>query len=248
MEYMSYGGPGTLDDRCAPCSAGCGPAGNPMLDTVKSNIYSKLDDYLGADDAACSLGAAKDRFQRNYLVDMIGHQQYGNVSQIAEQTNLSREHCSRLIKGFELSDLVDHHRIEGDYQGFSLDAPVLDQYNSHQKVYDAVDAALSPYSQILKDDLVSQLRSDTVMQFSGEAHVDYLSHGVFETRKSQGDFDYKTALSEFESTYIADTMQRMGYDKAATADALDVDMRTLERKMQQFSILENMDVANGTPV
>ena len=175
---------------------------------IKENISSNLEfRLLVTVDLSKPFKQAKKDFLKNYLNDILTLS-LGNISLAAKRAQLHRRHLHRIINNLDIDPSVHKKEL------------LKPQEYLKENVHNIIEDTLSHFDE---DDKIRQIYSN----------LDDISVVI---SKNIGPVSYDEALELFEKEYIEKALKDNNYNISETADAIDMNERTLYRKLSRLNI------------
>ena len=150
---------------------------------------------------------AKKDFLKNYLNDILTLS-LGNISLAAKRAQLHRRHLHRIINDLEINPSTHKKEL------------LKPKEYLRENVHNIIEDTLSNFEE---DDRIRQIYSN----------LDDISLII---SKNMGPVSYDEALELFEKEYIEKALKENNYNISDTADAIDMNERTLYRKISRLNI------------
>ena len=176
---------------------------------VKEDISSNLEfRLLVTVDLSKPFKQAKKDFLKNYLNDILTLS-LGNISLAAKRAQLHRRHLHRIIINLDIDPNVHKKEL------------LKPQEYLRENVHNIIEDTLANFDD---DDRIRQIYSN----------LDDISVII---SKNMGPVSYDEALELFEKEYIEKALKENNYNISETADAIDMNERTLYRKLSRLNIV-----------
>ena len=176
---------------------------------VKEDISSNLEfRLLVTVDLSKPFKQAKKDFLKNYLNDILTLS-LGNISLAAKRAQLHRRHLHRIINDLDIDPNVHKKEL------------LKPQEYLRENVHNIIEDTLANFDD---DDRIRQIYSN----------LDDISVII---SKNMGPVSYDEALELFEKEYIEKALKENNYNISETADAIDMNERTLYRKLSRLNIV-----------
>ncbi|MBT7903698.1 hypothetical protein HN587_07580 [Candidatus Woesearchaeota archaeon] len=208
----------------------------------KAVLAKGLEDvaYESAKGKPYTLDTARQRFENYFFKDQL-RDNYGNISQVARQTGVNRRTIHRKVKEHGLEGFVDAYRPQKDDE-LNLESQTKSLFDE-QKVASALKQTLGDYKGSLHPNVYSPIEqnvSGLAKQLTTELNGQ--NYGITRDEKISSIYsgiqtaDFKEAKNQFEKEFIYGTLAETGFDKQKTAEYLDIDLRSLNRKISDLGI------------
>ena len=176
---------------------------------VKEDISSNLEfRLLVTVDLSKPFKQAKKDFLKNYLNDILTLS-LGNISLAAKRAQLHRRHLHRIINDLDIDPNVHKKEL------------LKPQEYLRENVHNIIEDTLSHFDE---DDRIRQIYSN----------LEDISVII---SKNMCPVSYDEALELFEKEYIEKALKDNNYNISKTADAIDMNERTLYRKLSRLNIV-----------
>jgi len=228
----------------------------PPFSEISTGFAEGLTDLVYdqcAQESFPSRGEAIEYFNRNFMEREITRVK-GNISQYVrdafgasddKQTNNLRRNVYRKIGKYGLHDMVDGAR---PWKPVEKQESITSKYMMQEDVVqNTLTSVLDDYSEKLHPIHKGYL-TEKIQEKSGTiaaALADYMPNQenrmsqIFE--QTEGITDYKQALQVFEGAVVYEAMEAAGFDKQKAAEYLGDSLRTLNRRIADLGIDEDIE-------
>ncbi|MBT5021865.1 hypothetical protein HOK51_00660 [Candidatus Woesearchaeota archaeon] len=206
--------------------------------------------YSAAQEKPYTLKEAKGKFEK-YFFETKLRDNYGNIAQVARVTGVNRRTIHRKVNELGLAEVVDGYRPQKEQEKVDSVRESKSLF-SEDVVANTIKETISGFKDSLHPQVYTKIETgiDTLAK-EMTTKLNNQNYGITNEERINTIYDniqtsnLKDAEKEFEKNFVYSTWEAAGFDKKKTADYLDIDVRSLNRKISDFGLNENNNTNNN---